>query len=375
MYYASAAVFALAAIFSVRRALADFEFRRATPASVARAVELAPSNTEYLLLRALQLDYDGADPAALLERAAALNPLSAAPRIRLGLGAEIRGDNAAAERWLLDAARIDRQFEPRWTLANFYFRRDNLAEFWKWTRAALPISYGDRRPLFDLCWRATDDAETVARAIPDQREVLSAYLVYLLETHRVAAAAPIALRLAAFGDPADRPILGAACDAFIDARLVSQAQRVWRVLYGDHTGVFHPTFEAPRIGHGFDWRSAEIPGVVELDLDEPACRRITFDGREPESCELLRQMLMLEPGRAYKLRWRVPMSDVNSGLEWRIAGAHAPLSAGELSFTASSELVPLTLNYDRPQGEPRAEGSIEISSVMVQKKSAANERE
>src|ERR1700733_3627454 len=109
--------------FSVRLARADAEFRRGTPESVARAMELAPSNSEYVLVRALQVEYDGGDSTRLLERAATLSPMNAAPRIRLGLAAEIRGDFAGAETWLTDAARVNHQFEPRWTLANFYFRR------------------------------------------------------------------------------------------------------------------------------------------------------------------------------------------------------------------------------------------------------------
>ena len=58
---------------------------------------------------------------------------------------------AGAERWLLDAARVDRQYEPRWTLANFYFRQQKMDDFWKWMRAALEVSYGDRVAAFDLC--------------------------------------------------------------------------------------------------------------------------------------------------------------------------------------------------------------------------------
>ena len=144
--------------------MADAAFRKQTPEGVARALEILPDRASYLLLRALQLDYDGVDSTALLERAARVNPLSSAPRIRLGLAAETRGDFAKAETWLLDAARVDRQFEPRWTLANFYFRRERWDEFWKWMRAALEMSYGDRRLAFDLCWRVTQDADEVLSA-------------------------------------------------------------------------------------------------------------------------------------------------------------------------------------------------------------------
>ena len=72
--------------------MADAAFRKHTPEGVARALEILPDHGSYLLLRALQLDYDGVDSTALLERAARVNPLSSAPRIRLGLAAETRGD-------------------------------------------------------------------------------------------------------------------------------------------------------------------------------------------------------------------------------------------------------------------------------------------
>lgn len=369
MYYAIrillAALFLGAAVLSVERARADFDFRRSTPQSVALSVEEQPSNTEYLLFRALELDYDGADPAPLLERAAALNPLNSTPRLRLGLAAEIRGDNTTAEKWLLDAARIDRQFEPRWTLANFYFRQANLPEFWKWMREALEISYADRRPAFDLCWRAGADSREIARAIPEKGEVAAAYLSYLLETRRIDAAAPVALKLAALHDENNRALLLGASDDLIRAQN-SAAIDVWRAILGDFSGIYASNFELPRIGHGFDWRSSEIPGVAEIDLDQPPRRRVAFDGREPEACELLRQTIALEPGRAYTLHWQSRSNDVKSGVEWKIGGSAALLSAGELKFTAPARFTDLSLTYTRPPGEPRAEGYFEIWSVRIQ---------
>jgi hypothetical protein len=371
MYYelraVVAAVFVAAAFFSILRARADAAFRASTPESVARAVELAPSNGEYLLFRALQIDYDGGDATGLLERAAALNPTSSAPRIRLGLAAEIRGDNASAEQWLLDAARIDKQFEPRWTLANFCFRNGNAAQFWIWLTAALDRSYGDRRPAFELAWRESDDAERISRAIPGKHEVLAAYLSYLFESHRVDAAAPVALQLASLHDSSDQPLLLGADDEFIAADRAQPALDLWRALVSKYDGIVSGSFDPPRLGHGFDWRTPEIEGVVELDLDHPSRRRIQFDARQPEACELLRQYLSVTPGLRYQLRWQSSLNNLRSptGIEWRIAGASAPVEAGELAFTAQSRLAPLTLNYRRPKGEPRAEGSLEVWSVNV----------
>jgi hypothetical protein len=191
MYYVSR-IFGIAALtalgvavwFSIVLARADFYFREG---KVQRATEIAPRNTEYLALRALQLEYDGADSSGLTEKIAVLNPLSSAPRIRLGLAAEIAGDSARAETWLLDAARVDHQFEPRWTLANFYFRAGKKSEFWRWMRAALEVSYGDRAPAYELCWRVSSDGGEILRlGIPDRHEVMGSYLGYLLAKEKPA---------------------------------------------------------------------------------------------------------------------------------------------------------------------------------------------
>ena len=151
------------------------------PRKIARAIELEPENGEYLAALALQAEYSGQDSTPLLEEIARLNPRASAPRIRLGLAAELRGDVNQAERWLQEAFSVDRQFETRWTLANFYFRQGRTDEFWTWMRSALEMSYGDRVAAFDLCWQASsDEAEILNRAIPDRREVVASYLAYVL---------------------------------------------------------------------------------------------------------------------------------------------------------------------------------------------------
>jgi len=411
----SLALLAAATWFSIHLAAADAQFQRRTPESVAGAIAIEPRNTDYLAVRALQLDYDGADSTLLLERAVQLSPLSSSPRIRLGLAGEIRGDSDAAETWLLDAARVDRQFEPRWTLANFYFRRATTAasgneaaspfgnqsaeRFWNVMREALAVSYGDRRPAFDLCWRLGDassmqatkmDATAILdRAIPDRREVLAAYLQYTLDSHPDAAG-PVALKLARFGDSSDRPLLLAACDRLIVARPdeahrsehdtahdAALALRLWSAIgYAAPAGTFNGSFTTTPLNHGFDWRLLESPGVVHTALDQPrSARRIALDGRQPESCALLTQIVNLESHARYTLRWEARTSGFSApaGIEWRIADLHANIgpsdapAAGSALFVATSELVPLTLYYQRPSGQARAEGLIELSRVSINK--------
>lgn len=380
----------IAAWFSVRLARADAAFREGSPESVAGAVAMEPTNTEYLEFRALQLDYEGArNSVAMLERAAELNPLSSTPRIRLGLDAEVRGDFAGAEKWLTEATSIDRQFEPRWTLANFYFRHGNAEEFWKWIRSSLEISYGDRRPAFDLCWRMSGDAgEILTRAIPERHEVVAAYLEYLLQTKRVEAARQVAMMLAQPKDAGDRALLFAADDALIDGRDGSGARELWRAMgFAEPHGVFHGDFAGEDLGHGFDWRLIDSAGVVHMKIEQPrSAHRISLNGNQPESCELLRQFVSLTPGGHYVLRWQARTSGLGSptgprsltgpgsptGIAWRIGDLHAPIAsseegrAGEAGFVAPGALVPLSLVYQRPSGQVRAEGLVELWDVAIE---------
>lgn len=368
-------VLIVAAVYSIRLTIADAAFRKQTPEGVARALEILPERASYLLLRALQLDYDSEDATALLERAARVNPLSSTPRIRLGLAAETRGDFAKAEMWLLDAARVDRQFEPRWTLANFYFRRERWDDFWKWMRAALENSYGDRRLAFELCWRVTQHSdEVLRRAIPDQHDVLATYLYYMMDRHREAAG-PVALKLAALGNSADVPLIESACDVLIDSGKVAEARQLWRRLGHQQTALLtNGDFAAEPGGHGFDWRLAHTPGVTDISL--PGAHRIAFSGRQPESCELLRQFVVLEAGKRYSLHWeaRTPGLGSLTGVEWRAGEARGAVEnaddwrGGGLDFTAGAVLTPIALAYQRPSGEARAEGSVEIRNVVLVEK-------
>jgi len=379
MYYviriftvAALSVIAAAGAYSIRLAIADAAFRRHTPESVARALEISPNRASYLLLRALQLDYDGEDPTALLERAARVNPVSSAPRIRLGLAAETRGDFGKAEEWLLDAARVDHQFEPRWTLANFYFRQERTDDFWKWMRSALEVSYGDRRLAFDLCWRAAQNAdEVLRRAIPDRHDVLAAYLYYVLDQHRDAAG-PVALQLAALHNASDVAVLENACDLLLDSGKIAEARELWKQLGHAPIGLItNGDFATEPRGHGFDWRAGEAAGVTHISL--PRGHRILVSGRQPESCELLRQFVALEPGKRYVLRWeaRTPGFGSPTGLEWSAGAAHGVVGnaqdwrAGGVEFKAGAALLPITLRYQRPSGQPRAEGSIGIRKVAL----------
>src|SRR5882724_561661 len=144
--------------WSVRLAWADQLFRRDTESAVARAVELAPGNAEYhARLAALRQDA-GRDAAAVeseLHAAVQANPRMSGAWIGLGLRAETAGDVAQAEGDLVRAVQADHTYPTLWTLANFYFRRNDLDNFWPLARQALSIgdvTAHDPVPIFRLCW-------------------------------------------------------------------------------------------------------------------------------------------------------------------------------------------------------------------------------
>jgi hypothetical protein len=265
------------------------------------------------------------------------------------LAAEQRGDAALAERMLRDAYAVDHQFETRWTLANFYLRQGRPAAFWQWIRSALDVSYGDRRAAFDLCWNmSSDPAEVLTRAIPDREEVSADYLTYLTERGRTDALAAAARKVHS------PDLLLAASDLLLDGALYSDAVDLWR-LAGRHgpEGISGPNFEAPQTGHGFDWRRIRSEGVRH-----PFPGRVELSGKQAESVELLRQYVGgLQPGLPYRLQWKSSVEV--PGLEWRIDGQ--PVT----EFTSSSEVVVLSLWYQRPLGEVRAEASFDLSGVVL----------
>jgi tetratricopeptide (TPR) repeat protein len=347
---------AAAAVFAVMLARADQAIREGTPEGVARAITMMPQNARYKAVLALQAEYDGRDAGPLWAEVARMSPRDSTSRIRLGLAAEQRGNVASAERWLQDAYAVNRQYETRWTLANFYFRQDREEEFWKWIRSALAFSYGDRASAFDLCWRVSDDAAKIQRlAIPERPEVAAAYLLYVMARH------PEAIVLAGRGVQ-EQPLLLGAVDQLIELGKFDDAVAVW-VQSGREApaGVTGSRFEAPRTGQGFDWRVARVEGVSQSTLDAGRGHRIRLGGNQPESAELLRQYAGgLNIGARYRLE--VETEGDAHAFEWRIAEQSVAVG-GE--FVAHVSVVPLTLVYQRPRGEVRGEGTLDVRSVRL----------
>jgi tetratricopeptide (TPR) repeat protein len=145
-------------------------------------------------------------PLALaLDAAHAPNPRDTNVSLQLGLQLERAGDFAQAEKILLKAARYDHQYQPAWTLTNYYFRRGRRDQFWQWAQRAAELSYDDGRPLLRLATALEDDSWIVMDRLGRKPVFLRTYLDMLIAEDRRDAARQVAAKLAELHDPADEP--------------------------------------------------------------------------------------------------------------------------------------------------------------------------
>lgn len=390
------AVFALTGAWTVRMAIADHHFRRETLTGTQAALRLEPDSAEYYdRLAALIQDTNPAASTAALERAVALNPWDSQALVELGLRAEASGDLVAAERDLLRAASVDKLYLPKWSLANYYFRRGATDKFWLWARAATQMAYDNLTPLFTLCWKVTEDGALIERKLDLHKAGLQAnYLAYLTSQNRFQPIPRAAAQLLAWNREADTPVLLAACDRLIADDHAEEAMGIWNKL-SELRRIPYPTL-APRAGRsltdgdftmeptsqGFDWRLPDVGGVTTLLDERPACLRVSFSGRQPENCDVLSQIVPIMAGAGYELRflYRTTGIEPETGLRWRLMDLYGSkiLAQGEnlaseserdSKFTfkgpSCSGLARLTLSYQRALGTTRIEGSLLVRKLRL----------
>jgi tetratricopeptide (TPR) repeat protein len=330
-----------------------------------------------------------------LRRAVALNPWDARSWIELGLSAEASGDNATSIQCLLRAAAVDTKFLPRWTLANYYFRHDDVAMFWYWTRQAAAMVYGDALAMFRLCGKVAEDGRLIDRLEIRNPDVRAGYLSYLLDQNRVDLIAPIVHRLLEQNREVDVPLLSTACERLLAARRVDQAVETWnrladagRVPFKTPGGegaqlLANGSFAVPPASLGFDWRLPVLEGISVSREESTLGLRLTFSGRQPEECEVLAQLVPLRSKTPYQLSYVFRTQGIpgGAGLSWRIADAVAGTLLGEGPSLASEaeslahfsfatpvgcRLVRLSLRYRRTPGTTRMEGFLVLRNVALE---------
>ena len=352
-----------------------------TPESMARAARMAPGDAAYWL-RHSQLTGDKAS----LEKALALNPLDSQILIEAGLRAEIDGRFDNALDLLQRSAQSDRTWLPRWSLANFHFRRGDEAQFWKWARAAAATgSQRDFSALFRLALEMEPNRESAAaKLLPERPQVLREWIAYMLRNsseNNVAGLKATAHRLIDCGTAMpDRNYVVAAVERFLAAKQPAPAGELWKgmVNKGWLPSTIGQSFAANPLGEGFDWRMSPAEGVVVSP--HVGTWTVSFSGKQPEFWAALHRLAEVEPSQRYRLRVEYETEGVPaaSGVRWRVLDeisgrelarsgplAASPKKEAFVDFQSANPLVRIQLFCEREQGSGRVNGAIHLSAAEL----------
>jgi tetratricopeptide (TPR) repeat protein len=372
---------AVSSFWALRLAWADHLSDGAELAGRERAVQLAPAAAVFAERLADRRDELGGDGLPDWLRAAALDPENPERRMRLGVRAELAGDYSLAEQSLLAAAARSRLYQPKYLLAQYYFRRQDAGQFWPWARAALETAWGDAAPVFELGWRLRPDAAWLsANLIPPRREIVRQYLAYLGSRERWAAAAAEARKILPAAGTADLACLLAYCEASLSRGDAGEAAEIWTALCRRRLLALEPLdaaggrlvtngdfLQAPS-GRGFDWRLGEHTGMTAAA--ESGELRVGFTGRQPERCQIMWQYVPTSPGTRYRLQWeaRAGLGEPAIGIDWVVSDAEVRArSANSQEFLAAKDLTRICLIYQRPAGSARLEGTVWIGHVRLER--------
>jgi tetratricopeptide (TPR) repeat protein len=370
--------------FSWKIASADLLFRHDDAEAVRAATRVEPDAWPYYV-RLAQLDQGNA--RELLQKALALDPFDARADIDLGLAAEADGDFLSAEKYFKDAYSVDRTYLPRWSLANYYLRRDNLPEFWAWAERATEMPPDDVGLLFQICWRVEPaPAKIEARILHDDPELTRQFLGFLLARDQLPAVAALASHLLLIGDRGPGlPTLLQVVDRLVRAGDAASAAALWRQMMGrnwvfaDTDVPYNSRFARDPLPVSFDWSITALSGVHSWTGQDGLETELT--GSQPENCAIADQVVPLMPGAyhllySYRTRGILP----GSGLRWQLLNVatgssvtqSADLSSASLKWESFAFNIPptqslyrLRLVYVRTPGTARVSGTLVTASVRL----------
>ncbi|HXE14783.1 MAG TPA: hypothetical protein VN633_21835 [Bryobacteraceae bacterium] len=405
-------VLALAACFySAIVAGAIHLAQSSNPESIRRAIQLIPFSPDFFL------KLDSALPQSspqLLRQALTLNPFQSEAWIRLGIDAEMRERNPSrAETYYRKAAEIDRMYLPEGTLANFYDRQQDAPKFFEAAKRALALTPYDSRPILAEAAMLARNPDEVLAIVPDRPHVLFDYLNMLLANGNVEQIAVVALRAASHRpDPVTGPPeltdtwrgnLGSVEDRLLQSARREDAIHIWTAMQR-HGWVSAPapslsnpiptgSLHEPVFGHGFGWWRPQVSGVLSDQFPSLGKLTFSFDGTEAETCRLLQRFIPVAGAKSYNFNWQAESLDLqgSSGLRWRIYPV-LPENDKDRVFLTSPEVLKngqqdgswqfvtpagwrvalVTLEYERPLGQVRAEGSVSLSNISITEPAAVN---
>jgi tetratricopeptide (TPR) repeat protein len=372
--------------------IADLSARRNRPEGTRFAMRLMPQNGAYPAQLADQLyASDPAEAKSLLQKAVNLNRYDSSSWIQLGLLCEAGNDLPRAEAALLHAASVDSTFLPSWSLANFYFRHENVDRFWFWAQRAARMAPDDATALFRLAWYASPSARDIENRLQLNAPAIEGQFVNFLVTQGDPdAVGEAASHLLATGSKDGTGTLLQACDWLLEHQRPDLALALWnglaaRLSYpqlGVNSPVTNGSFGKSPTSHGFDWHLMTVEGVSSFLNVDPNALGFEFSGEEPDSFTLMSQAAPVQAQKSYVLAVEYGTFGIapGSGIAWLVTDERtgaALARTGSLSaeqggtahacFAApdGAAFVNLSLFYQRQPGTVRVEGKLALKGVRL----------
>jgi hypothetical protein len=257
------------------------------------------------------------------------------------------------------------------------------------------MTFGDPSPLFRLCLQMTADAPGLMRRLGlTKPEMIASYLSFLLAANRSEAFVPVAQQVLGSSRIVDTPLLLTVCDRLLAGNQIDQSLELWdgmcdkrllpyQPVSASSRPLTNPDWRFPPLSLGFDWRLPQLEGVFVSRQENPPVLRIEFSGRQPESCEVLAQLVPVVESSSYVAvchYWtaRIPP---RAGLGWTVSEfpSGRNLAQGAQSLSQPEEtavripfstlpgtrMVRLSLVYQRAIGATRIEGKIWLRNMEM----------
>jgi hypothetical protein len=368
---------AWASYWAARLAWADHLGTSDTIAGRERAVRLAPYSASLWEHLADKREETGGNPLPDLEQAARLDPANSRRFERLGQRAELSADFILAEKSLLRAAELSRLYQPRYLLSQFYFRRQNLAEWKRWSEEALATAYGDITPLLDLMWRIQPDADALARQGVQQKPAIARQFLLFLLRNRPAAAMPLAQHIAETGNRDDLPVLYRYCDVELAQAKWRAPLLVWNTICQRKllpclpldptagTSLTNGDFAHRAAAAGFDWHIEPGAGIQASQHGNGL--HIVLSGNQADRSLIGWRYVPLRSGATYRLH----VAGESEGLGWSVfspstSGWRETVVDPDRDFQAPAELVRLALMYRGSGGTPQVSAELTLRDVRLE---------
>ncbi len=324
-----------------REAVAARSAENNSLAALYRARRWDPSNPTYPVQLALSLaaNSPGADPrevVRLLEESTRLGPRRADTWASLGGGLESAGrisDAVGAYERALDF--FPKSPEINWEFANLLIRAGEESRALAPLRQAILGDPSLRTGAFDIAWRAGIPHGQILEISSVQQDILSAYLDYLVRTHRLDAAASVWNRLLISPESFDLDAAFRYFDALFYDHRVDGLTTIWADLSRHEPARIHwqpgsanlfmnDGFEDPLVNGGFDWRIAVVEGA-DVGIDTLSVHNgtrslfVRFDGTRNLDFGHLLHYVSVKPDTSYRFLAYVRAEGITTDSGPRIA--------------------------------------------------------